>query len=122
MHIHSIELENILQENFEDSFNLIPTLKIAGVVWHRLRHIFFYPLSPFEWSNISKFHFLVESNLPSSWKVVEYQLKNAAQKVESSLEKKKKICFLGNANLNLHLPAQSLLLHEKTWVEMSHMI
>lgn len=48
MHIHSIELENILQENFEDSFNLIPTLKIAGVVWHRLRHIFFYPLSPFE--------------------------------------------------------------------------
>lgn len=84
---------------------------------------FFYPLSPFEWSNISKFHFLVESNLPSSWKVVEYQLKNAAQKVESSLEKEKiKSVFLGNANLNLHLPTQSLLLHEKTWVEMSHMI
>lgn len=46
MHIHSIHLENILQENFEDYFNVIPTLQTAGVVQHLLQH-FSYPLLPF---------------------------------------------------------------------------
>lgn len=43
MHIHSIQLENIVQENFEDCFNLVPTLQTMGVVQHLLL-LFFFPL------------------------------------------------------------------------------
>lgn len=46
MHIHSIQMENTLQENSQDCFSLISTLQ-TGVVQHLLQHLFFLTIDTF---------------------------------------------------------------------------